>query len=255
MVEINWSVLTYFVIALFALNGFFKGWWRAAITTIFLVFLLILLKQPTIAQWVIDTINSALAAIWSVLPDTLRSLLESILQNVFAISTNGAALQADGSKPGTWLIILASVLGLTSLIGHLLLPADVRRSSGIAYIVRPMGSLLGGLVGALNGFIVVNLVREYLDGRNLPTGPGGPPAEVAFTNGGGTVQAASSGLSIQAVQLPNITILDSILPWIIIVAGALIFLLALNSRIGLRSRDGYRKVEYRPPLGYQRREY
>ena len=40
--QINWMVLTYFVIGLFILNGFFRGWWKEAITLSFLAILGIL---------------------------------------------------------------------------------------------------------------------------------------------------------------------------------------------------------------------
>ena len=79
-----------------------------------------------------------------------------------------------------------------------MLPSGVS-NGGYAYTVRPTGSILGGLLGGLNGFLIINLIREYLDGRNLPGG--GLPTEIASA-GGGTVGTASSGLAGSA--LPGI---------------------------------------------------
>ena len=47
--EINFTVLTYFAIGLFALNGLFRGWWKEAISTFFLILLVFLLQQPGVA--------------------------------------------------------------------------------------------------------------------------------------------------------------------------------------------------------------
>ena len=44
MVEVNWTLLTYLFIALFALGGYFKGWWKEAIVTVFLTVLVLLLQ-------------------------------------------------------------------------------------------------------------------------------------------------------------------------------------------------------------------
>ena len=54
-IEINWSAITYYVIGLFALSGFFRGWWKEAITAFFLGILVFLLRTPDVAL----TIHSA----------------------------------------------------------------------------------------------------------------------------------------------------------------------------------------------------
>ncbi|MEW5956312.1 MAG: hypothetical protein AB1801_01215 [Chloroflexota bacterium] len=245
--EINWTVLTYFVIGLFILNGFFRGWWKEAITTVFLVILVFFLQQPSIAEAFTNIINTILNTIWEFLPDSLVELLRNFFENGLGVqtATNGA-IQADPSNGTTWLIVLVLFLVIAGLIGRSSLPYG---RSG--YAVRPIGSILGGLVGGLNGLILINLVREYLDGRNLPGGTGTLPAEISMAGQGGG-RVASAGLSIQATQLPDFTILDSFLPWIIIIIGLFIFWAALINRVGISSKDGFRKVDYRQPFGYKR---
>ena len=245
--QINWTVLTYIVIGLFILNGFFRGWWKEAITTVFLVILVFFLQQPGIAQTFIDTINNILNTIWGLLPSSLVEFLRNIFENALGIQTaaNGA-IQANPSNGTTWLILLVLFIAVASLIGRSSLPYG---RSG--YAVRPIGSILGGLVGGLNGLIIINLVREYLDGRNLPGSTSTLPTEITMAGQGGA-RVVSSGISIQATQLPNFTILDSYLPWIIIIIGLFIFWAALINRVGISSRDGFRKVDYREPFGYKR---
>ena len=62
--EIDWTVLTYAVIGLFALTGFFRGWWKEAVTTIFLVILLFFLQQPAIAESFVAVINNTTNCPW-----------------------------------------------------------------------------------------------------------------------------------------------------------------------------------------------
>lgn len=251
--QINWTVLTYFVVGLFVLNGFFRGWWKEAITTAFLVLLVFFLRQPNIAQAFIDLLNTIFATIWQVLPDSLVSLLNNLLENGLGVRTAGRAIQANAGDPGAWLIILLLFIAAATLLGRSGLPNNVSQSNGHVYVVRPMGSVLGGLVGGLNGWLVINLVREYLDGRNLPGGRATLPTEITMA-AEGPVRLASSGVSIQATDLPRFTVLDSFLPWIVIAVGLVIFLAALKNRIGLRTRDGFRKIDYRAPFGYRKFE-
>lgn len=246
--EINWTVLTYVVVGLFILNGFFRGWWKEAISTVFLVILVFFLQQPGVAQSFTDIFNSILNAIWGILPSGLVEFLRSIFENVLGIRTaaNGA-IQADPGNGTTWLIFLILFMAVASLIGRSSLP----QGAGRGFTVRPIGSILGGLVGGLNGLIIINLVREYLDGRNLPGSSGTLPTEITMAGEGGA-RVASSGIAVQATQVPDFTILDSFLPWIIIIGGLLIFWAALINRIGISSKDGFRKVDYRQPFGYRR---
>lgn len=250
--EINWTVLTYFVIGLFALSGFFKGWWKEAVTTVFLTLLIVLLQNPAFAQAVIEILNSALATIWDLIPESFLPTLNSILNDVLAVDTRGDALQANAADPNTWLIILILFIAFAILFSRASLPNSVRRPQGHAYAVTPAGSVLGGLIGGLNGFIIISLVREYLDGRNLPGS--GLSREIAAA-GGRTVSTASSGVSIKAVDVPAFTLLDSFLPWVLIGIGLVVLVALLRNRVGMESKNGFRKVVYKEPYGYQRIEY
>jgi hypothetical protein len=238
--EINWTVLTYFVIGLFALNGFFRGWWKEAIITAFLGLLVFFLQQPGVAQWVIDQLNNILATIWQSLPDSWILALEDLFEGVLGVRVAGAGIQADPSDPETWLIILIVFIMIATLLSRAALPGSNVRPT-------PAGSLLGGLVGGFNGFIIINLVREYLDGRALPGETAALPTEITMA-GESSAGIASSGISIQAVELPRFTILDSFIPWIIIVIGILIFVAVLNTRF---SRDGANIKASKTPFGYK----
>ena len=107
MMAINWTVLMLLVIGLFALAGFFKGWWKEAITTIFLAILVFFLQVPGAAQFFIDLINFVIATVWRILPDFVLDFLDTI----FGIGTTGGPPQIDASSPQTWLIMLILFIG------------------------------------------------------------------------------------------------------------------------------------------------
>ncbi len=246
--EINWTVLTYFIIGLFILNGFFRGWWKEAFTTVILVFFVFLLQQPGVAEVLVDLINRSFNWVWQILPDSLRNFLQNFLESGLGISTAvDGSIQIDPGNPGTWLIFLILFLAVAALISRIFLPDH---GSGSGYAVKPIGGVLGGLLGGLNGFVIVNLVREYLDGRNLPGSNSTFPTEVAQAGGGGSIAMASPGVSFQAAEVPSFTILDSFLPWVIIGVGILIFLMAIRNRVKLSNRViGKPKIVL--PYGYE----
>jgi hypothetical protein len=244
-VEINWTFLTYLVVGLFAFSGFLRGWWKEAITTFFLALLVFLLRVPGIAQALIEIVNRILAFIWGILPNSLQLFLTDFFQGVLGISTTGGVIQADANSGQTWLILLILFLVIASLIGWLTLPNRVHGGKGIGYVTTPLGSILGGLIGGFNGLLVINLVREYLDGRNLPGGGTSLPSEIP-----------GAGVTLQATQLPSFTVLDSFLPWIIVFIGVLFLLAILRNRIIFKTdKDKFRKIEYISPFGYRKVDY
>jgi hypothetical protein len=238
--QIDWMTLTYLVIGFFAILGFFRGWWKEAITTVLLALLILLLQWPDLAQTLIDLLNTGITAVLS------------ILDNLFEfIDISEINFQLDASRASTWLLILVVTLVFSALIARFFLPGTTNRSPSKYYTVTLIGRVLGVLIGGVNGFLILNLVREYLDGRNLP---GNTPLQTEITAQGGSAAAPPlSTLSIQAVNLPNATILDSYIPWLIIAVGLLIFFAVLWSRVKVvtSTKGAGRKIEYVPPYGYR----
>jgi hypothetical protein len=243
MVAINWTVLVYLFIGLFALAGYFKGWWKEAITTLFLTFLTFLLQLPPVAQALINLINFMVAFVWGVLPDTFRVSAADFLEIGLGVSTAGGPPEVDAGDPQTWLVMLIIVLGLAILIGRSSLPASGQVSPPyFGYVTTWIGSLFGAFLGGLNGWLIISLIRAYLSGDNLPGGPG-PTA------------ASSPDVLVQAVAVPSATILDSFLPWFFMAVALVVFLSALKSRVTvLKDREGFRRIEYRSPPGYRKTE-
>ena len=237
--QINWLIITYFVVGFFAISGLSRGWWKEALTTVFLAMLVFLLQQPDVAQGAIAVLNSLLIAIWSFIPLSVHGMLNDLIFTLFAIDTGGTALQFDPTSSGTWLMILAIVILFSITLGRSWLTQPPTRQGG----------WLGFLIGGVNGFLILSLAREYLDGRSLPG------TEVQASNivieGNSGFGSAASALSIQATNLPSFTILDSVIPWIIMAAGLLFLFSIFKTRFRiLTNQHGMRKLDYQklPPL-------
>jgi hypothetical protein len=242
--QIDWTALTLAVIALFAISGFFKGWWKEAVTTAFFAFLLFLLQSSDAADMFIGLINSVIAFIWRIIPDSLLSVVE----NVIGVAA-GEVPALDASDPSTWIIMMVFFMLAAIIVGRFTLRSDGNKAR---YEPGPIGSLLGGLLGGLNGFIFMGLIREYLSGRNLPGGETAALTAGAVTADGGNVATAMSEVTIQAVNIPAYTITDSFLPWVLMLFGAGVLVMALTSRTGVSNKNGYRRIQTKTPYGYKK---
>lgn len=237
--EINWTLLAYIFIGLFTLSGFFKGWWKESITTYFLLFLVLLLYFPALAQFFIIAINFVFALIAQILPDQIKVNLASWLETGLGIPTVDGAVQLDPNNGGTWLVILVIFVGLGILVGRYLLPShNVVGLKRTVYTPGLGASLLGALVGAFNGFLIVSLMLAYIGG--------------SASSG---VSTASTGTTsvLRAVAVPSFTLTEGLVPWTFVVVALLLFLAALGSRMQIqKDKEGYIKMMWPDPLGYKR---
>jgi hypothetical protein len=232
--EINWAVLAYILIGLFALSGFFKGWWKESITTYFLLFLVLLLYVPLLAQIFVASLNFIFALIAGILPDSWRIALADWLETGLGIPTVNGAIQLDPTNGGTWLVILIVFVGLGILLGRALLPNYFRK--GVIYIPGIKASLLGALIGAFNGFLIVSLITAYLG-----SGP--------------TTAAPESAGVLRAVAVPRFTLTESWIPWVFIIISLLVIVAALGNRVSItKDKEGYITVDAIEPLGHEKYE-
>ena len=205
----------------------------------FLGVLIFLLQNPGQAETFINYLNQFLSKGWGYLPDSVTQVTTSAL----ALDTGGGAIQADASSPATWLIVLLVGVVIFTQIGRLALPGS--------FTLSPLARLLGAGLGGVNGLLILNLIREYLDGRSLP---GAEPlaASASITViGESSFGPAASELSFQAAELPDFTILDSVAPWVIVGIGALVFIGALWNSIGIETNEqNMWRVTRSTPFGY-----
>ena len=166
-IEIDFGALSYFIIGMFALVGFSRGWFREALTTILLMFMVFMLAQPELAASLIEILGVLVTAILKPLADMagdtsrLKDLLDAI-KGLFNVD-----------NPYSFMLLITGFLILFSYA--------VGRTALIEGKVAPLSRLLGGTLGALNGFIVMSLAQQYLLTRlgiDVPRAPA-LPGEVA----------------------------------------------------------------------------
>ena len=137
--------------------------------------------------------------------------------------------------------MLALFVGVSILVGRF----------SFGYSPTGLGKILGTLVGAFNGFLLLNIVREYVDGRALP-GQSTATGSEAVLVGGSSFGTAADTVSMQMTGLPDYTVMDSIIPWVLMGVGLLLLFAVLKTRVGIASSADGRKVETRMPPFYHR---
>jgi hypothetical protein len=162
-INIDFSVLSYVVIGLFALIGFTRGWFREALTTILLMFMVFLLAQPTLATKLVTTLGILVSAF-------LKPLMTSLGSNsAIADLINAIKGLFNVDNPYSFLLLATGFLIVFSLLVGQRALSEGR--------LAPLSRILGGTLGALNGFVVVSLGQKYLFTRlgvNVSLGLGAP---------------------------------------------------------------------------------
>ena len=208
----DFQVFFYMVIGIFGLAGFMRGWWKEAITTGLLVFLLAMLKYPDLAAAVVDLLNQGL--------DLLSQLLikAGLLQQSIA--------HIDPANSQFYIFTLVFFVIISYFIG---------RSAAGTLNITVGGRMFGAILGLLNGFIILSLFREYILQRYLPN------------TGIATSTAAASTATMTVSNVPQQTVMDGAGIWILIIGGVLLLFFAISSRISYTSG----KVKTRAPIGYK----
>ena len=234
---VDWTILSIFVIGFFILGGFTRGWGREAVTTAILSFLIFLLANPDIASTFIGYINKFAGTLWGFIPGRLQETINQIIVPIFGV---GLPIQLDASSARTWMLILMGSLVLAVIISRLAINRDPTLG----------GKFLGSALGAINGFLVLSLIREYVDGRALPNGR--QVAQAAGFESTGDLAQPIQNISVEIAGLPSNTVLDSVIPWLIVGTGILFLFALLKSRVMVASnKDGGKKVTTRVPPFYK----
>ena len=238
-VVISWPLVACFAIGFFTISGLFRGWWKEALTTIVLGFFIFLLLNPDWAEAFINLINRVIATIWRFIPNSIIAAVNELLEGLIGESFGTGPLQLDASAAQTWLLIMAVSVGFTILVGRV----------GLTEYPSVIGRVLGVIVGALNGFLILSLTREYLDGRALP-GTEAPATEIPVISSN-TYGPAATQLLVGITDLPVYTVLDSVVPWIVVAVGLLFLFSIIRSRVAIDSNENGRRVRAKTPAFYR----
>jgi hypothetical protein len=219
IITLNWETLVIIVASLFALGGFLRGWWREGITTIFLILLTIFLTSPELAGSIIDFINGVIEAAWNI----FRNLFEALGLAQPAVGTAATPpVIIDPSDRTVFIIILIVMVIVSYFTSKITLGG---RTATLA------GRIFGGILGAINGFLVVNLVKEYIVGRFIPE------------TGLSAQTASPDQLSIAVTDVPPESVFSDTAQLLVLGLGVIVLALILANRV---SRKGARN-----PWGYK----
>jgi len=147
VIPIDYDTFILVVVLMFAAVGFFRGWLREGITTLLLLLLVGLLLEPDLAKPIIEYVNRILKLFQILLADRgrfdLQAMARTTVEDVF-----------DPNNPYNFMLYALIFLIALSYVGTRLFISEAK--------LTPLSHLLGGILGALNGFIVIFLVKEYL---------------------------------------------------------------------------------------------
>jgi hypothetical protein len=217
-ITIDYNTLALIVVALFAISGYLRGWWREAITTVFLVLLSIFLTQPELARSIIEAINNFITVVWTALSGLLGATLPS---TVSIASTTTPPIVLNPENQSLYVVILVVIVLLSYFTSKITLGGRT---------ISFGGRIFGGILGAVNGFIAVNLFKEFVVGRLVPG------------TGVSIQSAAPSTIAVSVSNVPPDSVFTGTPLLVVILLGVFAFALLLANRMTRKGR--------RVPWGY-----
>jgi len=189
ILEIPYTQMLFLVMALFMFVGATRGWSREFVTTCGLVVLLVLLIKPELAAPIISYFSKLIRLICAFIQGRGTVDLRQLMANYEAIQ-----VPFDGKNPYAFLII--------ALVAFVFLSYATRDNGKNS---TALGRLLGGLLGLLNGFLVISLVKEYmvkyLQQRTPILTAAGPPAQVSVAVKGLPIGGPLVGVGWESVAI------------------------------------------------------
>lgn len=227
LLTIDYNILLYVTIGAFALSGFMRGWWREGLTTVLLLILIFFIREPDAVRIVIEFINNALE-ITGIVVGTGGNLSKEALQA--SIATAQPPTELDPSNRNLYIILLAVLILVAYFGSRRGLPSFNLGSE--FYTPQPGARIVGAIIGAFNGFIIVNLFRDIFTGRNIPD------------TGVFAQSATPQTLSIAISEVPPNSAFSDSSFMLILGIGLVIVALTLMNRVKFGKR------EFITPQGY-----
>ena len=219
LVQVDYNVVAYMIVGVFGLVGFFRGWWKEAVTAGLITLLLVMLMVPSLATVIVGALNTVVDTVWNF----IQSLRQSS-PAVASVAQAGPPPDVNPQRYWVYVFILVVLVLASYFIGRIGLTEGVSAGS----------RLLGALVGFYNGFVSVSLIREFVIGRYLP---GASAAAAAAT--------PPSSVSVQVMNMPQASATDTPTIYILIAVGFLLFIIALITGFNVQGVKLSRKA---PPL-------
>jgi len=145
---IDYTEVLTLVLIIFGIVGMMRGSYREGVTALFVVLLAILVWRPEIGEAIINWVNSFLKFIVAFFKSGLTFNATKLTTNV----ANTADL-LDPSSYRLWMVVTIVLIGASYAVGEATFNSQT---------IRPLGRLLGGLIGIGNGYVLVSIAKQYL---------------------------------------------------------------------------------------------
>jgi hypothetical protein len=212
VIDIDYQILTLVAVLLFAAVGFARGLLKEGITTVLMIALVVLTSMPELV--------GRIAEFWNTMLKLVQTVIQDAGQLDLAGMAAGVAEAPDIFAPGNpynFLLWLLAFLIVLSYVGSRVAFKDQD--------LAPLSRILGGLAGAINGFIAISMGKEYVLGYfdNMTA------SQVSAASAIDAGSAPASGVSVAILDVPLTSFVESAGPLIAMMAGAVILVLILSS--------------------------
>lgn len=146
-VPIEYNEVLTLVLIIFGMVGMMRGWYREGVTALFVAFLAILVWRPEIGNAIIEWINGFLRFI-------VGFFRAGLTFNTAKLSAETASIGniLEPTSYQLWIVITVALIGISYAVGEATFSGSI----------TGLGRLLGGVIGAANGFVIFSLVKQFL---------------------------------------------------------------------------------------------
>lgn len=143
-IYIDYNIVQWIFVAVFGFVGFFRGWFKELFTTFLLVLMALPLFNEDLANYIIGLANRII----------------EIIRRFFSIVMNSETSDVQAFSVDNSYTLFITVLAILVLLSYM--------SDRIGFGPRGVtafSAVLGALLGSLNGFLILSLIKDYLLGN------------------------------------------------------------------------------------------
>jgi hypothetical protein len=144
---VEYSDLVSLFLFIFALVGLMRGWYKEGITSLFAAALALLVWRPEVARMLIGRITEIL----KLLIEFIRAGLNPEPQALVEPSAGLGSL-LDPNSYEIYVIITVIMLAVSYVVGE----------ATFKHRMTALGRILGALLGAFNGYIILSLIKQFI---------------------------------------------------------------------------------------------
>jgi hypothetical protein len=144
---IEYSELVSLFLFIFAFVGLMRGWYKEGITSLFAASLALLVWRPEVAGMLIERITEVL----KVLVVFIRAGLNPEPQ-ALAEPSAGLGSLLDPNSYEIYVVITVVLLAVSYVVGE----------ATFKHRMTPLGRLLGAMLGAFNGYVILSMVKQFV---------------------------------------------------------------------------------------------